>query len=402
MRVLCTAMGSPSHARAVLPFARALATRGHHVLVATPAHLTHVFDCEPLHTAAVLPDMAATARELTHLMREDSADPRTAHTKLLVALATGPHATGAARALLPLAEDFAPDLVLRDGAELGGFLVAEERGIPHLPVPSGNANLLTPERLAPVLDRRRAEAALTTPVEPETIYRYGRLDCMPASCSFADPGMPGARRYRQPDLVSRDEVLPTWIAELPSDRPLVLAALGTALPMLTGMRRHGVALPDHLNDPATLLRTITTALSPLCCEAIVVTGGIDPGPLTAPAHIRLTDRVPQPLLLQCSDLFLTHGGYNGIREAVRAGVPMAVLPQFGDQPHNADRVTELGLGRRCEPDADDITAACEQLLTDDKTQAAVRQAQRAMLALPDVTTAADDLAGLVEEHRTAG
>ncbi|QUH02896.1 glycosyltransferase family 1 protein [Saccharopolyspora erythraea] len=402
MRVLCTAMGSPSHARAVLPFARALATRGHHVLVATPAHLTHVFDGEPLRTTAVLPDMAATARELMHLVQEGSADPRTAHTELLIALAAGPHATGAARALLPLAEDFAPDLVLRDGAELGGFLVAEDRGIPHLPVPSGNANLLTPERLAPAVDRRRAEAALATPVEPEAIYRYGRLDCIPAAYSFTEPGMPDARRYRQPDLVSRDELLPAWVTELPADRPLVLAALGTALPMLTELRHHGVELPDHLSDPATLLRTIITALSRVSCEAIVVTGGIDPGPVTAPPHIHVTDRVPQPLLLQSTDLFLTHGGYNGIREAVRAGVPMAVLPQFGDQPHNADRVTDLGLGRRCEPDADDITAACEQLLADDKIQATVRHAQRAMLALPDVTTAADDLAGLVEEHRTAG
>ena len=39
-----------------------------------------------------------------------------------------------------------------------------------------------------------------------------------------------------------------------------------------------------------------------------------------------------------------HGGFGTVRAGLAAGVPLAVLPLFADQPDNARRVAELGAG----------------------------------------------------------
>ncbi|MFD7512155.1 glycosyltransferase, partial [Streptomyces sp. NPDC059853] len=119
------------------------------------------------------------------------------------------------------------------------------------------------------------------------------------------------------------------------------------------------------------------------------------------SKIHQTDRVTQPLLQECADLFITHGGYNSIREAVRTATPMAVIPNFGDQPHNARRVAELGLGRHLTgaPDPDTLADACRLILDDRAMTARLRAARLAMLSLPDLAQAPADLAEIVTGHR---
>lgn len=43
-------------------------------------------------------------------------------------------------------------------------------------------------------------------------------------------------------------------------------------------------------------------------------------------------------------LFITHSGLMGTEEAVYHGVPMLMLPLFGDQPVNAASCAEKGIG----------------------------------------------------------
>lgn len=54
--------------------------------------------------------------------------------------------------------------------------------------------------------------------------------------------------------------------------------------------------------------------------------------------------VPQLSVLAQVDLFITHGGFNSISEAIINQVPMIVIPQIGDQFMNANQVKKHNMG----------------------------------------------------------
>ncbi|XP_074525908.1 UDP-glucuronosyltransferase 2A1-like [Halichoeres trimaculatus] len=67
-------------------------------------------------------------------------------------------------------------------------------------------------------------------------------------------------------------------------------------------------------------------------------------PATLGANTRLYDWIPQNDLLghPKARAFITHGGTNGIYEAIYHGVPMVGLPMFADQPDNLVHVEAKG------------------------------------------------------------
>ncbi|XP_026999539.2 UDP-glucuronosyltransferase 2C1-like isoform X1 [Tachysurus fulvidraco] len=67
-------------------------------------------------------------------------------------------------------------------------------------------------------------------------------------------------------------------------------------------------------------------------------------PETLAPNTRLYDWIPQNDLLghPKTKAFITHGGTNGIYEAIYHGVPMVGLPLFADQPDNINHMTAKG------------------------------------------------------------
>ena len=68
-------------------------------------------------------------------------------------------------------------------------------------------------------------------------------------------------------------------------------------------------------------------------------------------------------------MYITHGGNNSITESFYFGKPVIVMPIFGDQLDNAQRVAEKGLGVRLNPyhcEKDELLKAVEDILADNK------------------------------------
>jgi len=78
-------------------------------------------------------------------------------------------------------------------------------------------------------------------------------------------------------------------------------------------------------------------------------------------------QVPQTQVLPLVNLVITHGGNNTTTESFHFGKPMVVLPLFWDQHDNAQRVHEMGFGRRL-PTYDhlgsELVAAVDTLVAD--------------------------------------
>ncbi|MEV5688508.1 glycosyltransferase [Streptomyces sp. NPDC052164] len=324
----------------------------------------------------------------------------TARFRLRVAQLTGAYVSWILGVLRAVAGEVRPDIILRHGMDLGACLLAEELDVPHIPVPCGFVNMLDPASALPALNELRDSIGLPVKDDPASLYPYGRLDYILSAYSFADLPVP-VLAYRRTAPVDMAE-LPPWVTRLPTGRPLVLASVGTSLPLIRDRSKDG-RMPPGITDPATQLRTIIAAFSRLDVTAIVATAGIRLDGIEPAPNVHLTDRLPQPLLLECADLLVTHGGYNSVSEAIRTATPMAVLPNFADQPHNARRVQELGLGRHLDdPDPRALADTCQDILHDRTTTARLRAARLAVLGLPDITHAPADLTDITtSRHRHA-
>lgn len=81
--------------------------------------------------------------------------------------------------------------------------------------------------------------------------------------------------------------------------------------------------------------------------------------------------VPQTFILPRCDLAIIHGGNNSINECLYYGVPTIVMPVFFDQFDNAQRIEDLGLGKKMMPyscSKIDLLGAINDVLSDRSLQ----------------------------------
>lgn len=116
-----------------------------------------------------------------------------------------------------------------------------------------------------------------------------------------------------------------------------------------------ISLGTAVNDRPDFFTTCAKAFGGTDWNVAMAIGNqVSPAELgEIPANFDVRQYFPQPLVLEHADAFLSHAGMNSVMESLLNQVPLATYPQTAEQSANADRVAELGLGRRL---PNDITA----------------------------------------------
>lgn len=354
MRILMTAHPMFGHVNTVLPIAEAASRAGHEVVIATGSSKADLL----------------TARGISSWEVGPSAAPSGQGTDWIAYF--GESAAQRAVDLVPLADDWRPDLVIHEETELAGAVVSARLGVPEVVhglgvMPGVETWAVVSPGLVPVLDRW----ATGTSVARVREAQY--LEVAPPSLR-----LPGERLWsrvqpvrHRPGPAAAGEVLPPEIGELPFDR-LVHVTLGTVF---------------HQADD--VLATVVSGLVGIDANLVVTAG---PGATATtlgeqPDHVFVASYLPHELLLPRCDLVVSHGGAGALLGGLAAGVPQLVLPQGGDQHVNAAAASAAG--------------AAVTLLGEEVTEERVRSSASSLLSQQRYVDAATAVAAEMRAMPTA-
>jgi MGT family glycosyltransferase len=216
---------------------------------------------------------------------------------------------------------------------------------------------------------------------PELDYR--RRD-LPPSVHYVGPCL-----WHPPERRGTEE----WLAGLPSERPWVHVTEGTA----------------HVHEEAFLLRAAAGGLPDVACEAILTTVATGRGRRadqlglrSSATNVHVAPWLSHDALLPRCAAIVTTGGMGTVMAALRAAVPLVVVPTQWDKPANARRVVDVGAGlrlapRRCTPAR--LRAAVEEVLEDPQYRECARRSAEWLAAAPGPPGAAQLIEGLVSNRR---
>jgi len=160
----------------------------------------------------------------------------------------------------------------------------------------------------------------------------------------------------------------------------------------------------HSGDPF-ILRAAARGLADAPVEAILTTGGHrDPASLglgSVPPNIHVTRWLSHPELLPRCSVVVTAGGQATVLSALRAGVPLVLVPTTWDKPDNAQRVVSAGAGvrvapKRCKPEA--LLSAVLEVLREPSYAAAAKRLGDRLGERPGAVLAAELLEELAPSY----
>jgi UDP:flavonoid glycosyltransferase YjiC (YdhE family) len=390
MRALFTVQPAIGHLHPLLPVARALEDAGHAVAFCSSASFRQEveifgFDCFDAGVDWVAADRSTWTAFPPMPPPHDPAFP-----DFVVTLFADITTRVMVQGLLALARRWQPDLIVREVMEWSGCIVGELLDIPHASV-GGNAysGVDSPaigyfpgnRRFAAApYARHRAEFGLSPDPEMRDPFRHLHLCFMPRRWDRPDLPAPANTDYVRHASVARpDQTLPDWVGDL-AGRPTVYAALGTIAHAMPG-----------------IFEMILTALRGEDVNLILAVGR-DPaefGP--QPPNVRVERHAAQTRLLPYCDAFISHGGFNSVKESLSCGVPLLVLPIMSDEPYSAERCVALGVGRAIGPSertAASVREAVRDVLANAGFRARAQAFSAEMHALPGPERVVDLLTGL--------
>jgi UDP:flavonoid glycosyltransferase YjiC (YdhE family) len=308
MRILMTSTRGAGHFGPLRVFADAFRADGHRVLVAIPKDAVDLVH-RAGHDAWPLPEPNTDERDAV-FARTRGASEDEANAIVIGELFAGVYARATLPGVFGAVAEFLPDVIAHESSEYAGPLAAERAAVPAVHVAVGVGSFGGPVIgwAAPHVDALRREHGLAPDPDGARLYDRPMLSLMPPSLDGGGP----AHHFRAEHAEPR-----RWEG--------VYLSLGSVAPtsgMFPGLYR--------------------AAIEQLPTPLLVSTGGQDPealGPL--PEGVRAERWVDEPVK---ADAMVSHGGAGSVRTALAAGVPLVVMPLFGDQPHNARVVEQAGAG----------------------------------------------------------
>jgi UDP:flavonoid glycosyltransferase YjiC (YdhE family) len=381
MRALFTSGPATGHFNSIIPMALATAAAGHEVAICcADAYADEV----RRHGLQHLRAGAETFEELT-AGAPPLGDP-TRGRFILQQVFAGRAVQRMIPDVLRHVEEWKPDVLAHENTEFAASLVAEKVGLPHASIGTGALSSRgdRAELFAGALSARRDELGMPPDPDAEMMFRYLHFAFIPPSWDGDFTHLPTIHFIRYDNPKRPGETRPGWLDE-PRDWPLVLASLGTLMHTLPG-----------------LFEAIIQAVADEPMEVVAAIGrGVDRARFgTVPANVRIEHYVAQIQVLGECDLFITHGGFNSTKEALRLGIPLVVIPIGGDQPYTAERVEALGLGRAVSPEERDpanIRARVREVLGEPRFRANAERFSEEMQELPPIGHAVTLLEQLARE-----
>ena len=334
-RFLIAAFGDAGHAFPAISLARALAGRGHKVVVETWEQWREAVEAEGLEFRG--------AEEYRVFASYDEE--------------TGPAAGDAALALLPLIEELDPDVVVNDVLTLAPALAAERAGvpwatlIPHLfpeherglpffafgaqppRTPIGRAAWILP---LPILEGglRQGRAQLNTERERAGLAATDRLH------GGTSPLLTMVATYPQLEYPR------SWPGHVHVTGPMEFEMPSPDVPVPEGEGPLILVAPSTAQDPdCRLVRSALAALAEEPVRVIATTNGHFPEDgIDVPANAALHGWLRYSQLMPEADLVICHGGHGTLARALAAGTPLLCCPAVGDMSENAARVAWSGTG----------------------------------------------------------
>jgi MGT family glycosyltransferase len=347
LRVLVAAFGDAGHAFPAIALGRALAARGHEVVVET---------WEERRAAVEGAGLGFTAAEEYRMFPppEPGSDD-------------GLHAAEAARALLPLLEEMKPHVAVSDILTLAPALAAERAGvplatlIPHIyPVVEPGLPFFAIGLQAPRTPLGRAgwrvgQRALRVGLE------HGRRDLNQQRERL---GLPSLERFHggiSPDLAlvatyPQLEYPRSWPHGVNVTGPMVFEQPYPDVELPPGEAPLVLVAPSTAHDSDNrLVRAALMALASEPVRVVATTNRVRPlHPIEVPANAVLVDWLSYSHLMPAAALVISHGGHGTVARALGAGTPVLICPIAGDMRETAMRVDWAGCGlslpwRLCQP-----------------------------------------------------
>jgi UDP:flavonoid glycosyltransferase YjiC (YdhE family) len=376
MRILFSTWPAHGHLLPMLPLARAAQRAGHDVVIATGAEMVHEVRRRNFESWDVGPSREEAGAAFAAVVPDLTVIEPAQRVPTMIAGVFGAAALQRARALVPRAMAWRPDLVVHPITELAGAVAAELCGASRLvhgfgPLPA-EAWTWFGARFGELCER------WGVPALTGTIFDSPFIELCPPSLQR---DAVAAFRNRVPMRPGSGDVMPGERLPWSAERLAALPHESTVHVTLGTLFHHNTAV----------FRTALDGLSELPVNVIVTVGpGGDPASLgPQPAHVLVTEFVAHELLLPHCTAIISQGGPATILAALDHGLPHLVLPQGADQFLNAPVLVASGAGLSLTPaeaNAAAIATATSRLLSDPSFGEAARRMQRELAAMPSPAT----------------